>query len=171
MLEGMSQRRSATEEQYRRTVAAYVAAGGEESVQRVINGLYIVTRKLDQWYDRQLADLELTHGEWSVLATLAKAGESMTAGNLAEATNVAPSSMTHRLDKMTERGLVSREPDPENRTRMRVSLTRDGWGLFERAVREANVVEADTLAGLSEQEREALGAALENVIAHLDEIT
>ena len=62
------------QEQHRKAVAAYVAAGGE-SVQRVITGIYGVTKKLDQWYVRQLADLDLTQGEWAVVAALAKAGE------------------------------------------------------------------------------------------------
>ena len=58
--------------QYQAAVRAYVAAGGDESVQRVITAAYGLTRKLDKWYGRQLADLGLSHGEWAVLAHLAK---------------------------------------------------------------------------------------------------
>ena len=46
--------------QYQAAVRAYVAAGGDESVQRVITAVYGLTRKLDKWYGRQLADLEAT---------------------------------------------------------------------------------------------------------------
>ena len=52
----------------------------------------------------------------------------MTPSQLADATNVAASSMTHRLDRMTERGLVRRSPDPDNRTRILVELTEPGLG-------------------------------------------
>ena len=45
-------------EQYRAEVAAYVAAGGDESVQRVITGVHGLARRLNQWYDRP-ADLDL----------------------------------------------------------------------------------------------------------------
>src|SRR3954465_5349579 len=129
-------------------VATYVAAGGEESVQRVITAVYAVTKKLDQWYVRQFADLDLTQGEWSVLAALARAGDTcLTPSQLADLSNVAPSSMTHRLDKMAGRGLLERRPDESNRTRTLVSLTKDGWALFSAAVRESNVVESDTLRG------------------------
>ncbi|MEO5982732.1 MAG: MarR family transcriptional regulator [Pedococcus sp.] len=158
-------------EQYQEAVASYVAAGGDESVQRVITAVNSLSRKLDQWYTRQLADLDLSHGEWSVVAVLATSeGRPVTPSQLADAGNVAPSSMTHRLDKMTERGLVRRSPDPDNRTRVLVELTTAGWELFEASVREANVVESDVLAGLAREERDQLAALLEVVISGLDEI-
>ncbi|HEY8655094.1 MAG TPA: MarR family transcriptional regulator, partial [Dermatophilaceae bacterium] len=85
-------------DEYRADVAAYVAAGGDESVQRVITAVHGLARKLDQWYARQLADLDLSAGEWAVLSRLARRGENeaVTPSQLAEATSVAPSSMTHR---------------------------------------------------------------------------
>jgi len=159
------------QEQHRKAVAAYVAAGGEESVQRVITAIYGVTKKLDQWYGRQLADLGLTQGEWAVVAALAKAGETcLTPSQLADLTNVAPSSMTHRLDKMAERGLIRRSPDEANRTRTLISLTGDGWDLFSEAIRESNVVESDILRGLTGDERAELAGLLERVIEQLDRV-
>ena len=43
-------------------------------MQRVITALYGVTKKLDQWYARQLADLDLTQGEWAVVAVARQGG-------------------------------------------------------------------------------------------------
>ena len=164
-------RAQSAKEQYQEAVATYVAAGGDESVQRVITAVNSMSRKLEQWYTRQLADLDLSHGEWSVVAQLATAdGDPMTPSRLADASNVAASSMTHRLDKMTERGLVRRSPDPDNRTRVLVELTDQGWELFGAAVREANVVESDVLAGLARKERDQLAALLEVVISRLDDL-
>ncbi|MGN6752755.1 MAG: MarR family winged helix-turn-helix transcriptional regulator [Intrasporangium sp.] len=167
----MATKRRSAREQHRQAVASYVAAGGEETVQRAITALYAVTKRLDQWYTRQLADLDLTQGEWAVLAALARAGETcLTPSQLADLSNVAPSSMTHRLDKMAGRGLLERRPDESNRTRTLVSLTADGWALFSEAVRESNVVESDTLRGLTDDERHELARLLEIVIAGLDDI-
>lgn len=167
----MPHRHKSAAEQHRDAVTAYVAAGGEESVQRVITAVYGVTKKLDQWYARQLADLDLTQGEWAVIASLAKAGEAcQTPSQLAELTSVAPSSMTHRLDKMVQRGLVERRPDTGNRTRTLVSLTSDGWDLFTSSVRESDVVESDVLRGLDARERRELARLLEEVIAELDDV-
>ena len=128
-------------------MAAYVAAGADESVQRVITAVHRLSRRLNQWYDRQLADLGVTSGEWSVLAELARSGHDapLTPTQLAAAANVAPSSMTHRLDRMVERGLISREPDPNNRTRVLVELTDAGYQLYVAAIRDADLVEADVL--------------------------
>ena len=156
--------------QYRRDVATYVKAGGEESVQRVITAVSSLNRKLDQWYARQLADLDIAPGEWGVVTALAKAGTPLTPSQLADLTNVAPSSMTHRLDKLAERGLIERAPDPQNRTRVYVSLTDEGWQLFSLAIRGANVVESDVLQDLSDTERGELARMLEVVIARLDEV-
>ena len=166
-----AQRRQTAQQEHSADVATYVAAGGEESVQRVITAVYGLTKKLDQWYVRQFADLDLTQGEWAVIASLARAGEAcQTPSQLAELTSVAPSSMTHRLDKMAQRGLVQRRPDVGNRTRTLVSLTTDGWALFSAAVRESNVVESDTLRGLSSSERHELARLLEIVIDGLDDV-
>jgi DNA-binding MarR family transcriptional regulator len=159
-----------TQEQYRRAVATYVKAGGEESVQRVITAVQSLNRKLDQWYARQLADLDIAAGEWGVVTTLAKAGEPLTPSQLADLTNVAPSSMTHRLDKLAERGLVERTPDATNRTRVFVSLTDEGWQLFSLAIRGSDVVESDVLQDLSDAERGELARMLEVVIARLDDV-
>lgn len=163
-------RRSEVEE-LRRTVAAFVAAGADESVQRVITSVHRLSRRLNQWYDRQLADLDVTSGEWSVLGELARseAGAPLTPSQLATAANVAPSSMTHRLDRMVERGFISRGPDPANRTRVLVELTHAGYQVYVAAIRDADLVEADVLESLSPPQVEELAGLLERVIAGLDD--
>ena len=158
-------------QEVRQAVATFVAVGADESVQRVITAVHRLSRRLNRWYDRQLADLDISAGEWTVLEQLARSpGEApLTPSQLAEAANVAPSSMTHRLDRMVERGLIARSADPENRVRVRVRLTDAGYGLYAQAIREADVVEADLLAGLSPKQVQTLAELLERVIAGLDE--
>lgn len=157
--------------EYQQAVAAYVAAGADASVQRVITAIFAVTKKLDRWYDRQLADLGISHGDWSVLSRLARTGGGpLTPSQLADAAGLAASSMTARLDRMTSRDLVTREQDPANRTRVLVRLTEAGWQIFAQAIREADVVEADTLATLSREQRLELASLLEIVMNGLDEL-
>ena len=165
-------RTESAQEHYRAEVAAYVAAGGDESVQRVITAVHGLARKLDQWYDRQLADLDLSHGEWSVLARLATVpeGAALTPSQLADATNVArvlddappgpdePSAASSR-----------RATDPDNRTRILVALTEGGWETFRAATQESNMVETDVLGRLTTDQRQELASLLEIVIAGLDE--
>ncbi|MEO6142870.1 MAG: MarR family transcriptional regulator, partial [Dermatophilaceae bacterium] len=158
----MTKPRSATkspvptaQDEYRADVAAYVAAGGDESVQRVITAVHGLARKLNQWYARQLADLDLSAGEWAVLSQLARnnGDAALTPTQLAEATSVAPSSMTHRLDRMAQRDLIARAADPDNRTRVLITLTDEGWATFKAAVRESDMVESDVLGPLSRGQR------------------
>jgi DNA-binding MarR family transcriptional regulator len=163
--------RPSAEQEYRADVAAYVAAGGEESVQRVITAVHGLARKLDQWYTRQLADLDLSAGEWAVLSQLArsKEDEALTPTQLAEVSCVAPSSMTHRLDRMAQRNLIARATDPDNRTRVLITLTDEGWQTFTAATRESDMVESDVLGPLSLHQREELATLLELLIKGLDE--
>jgi DNA-binding MarR family transcriptional regulator len=163
--------RQSAEQEYRADVAAYVAAGGEESVQRVITAVHGLARGLDQWYTRQLTDLDLSAGEWAVLSQLArsKEDEALTPTQLAEVSCVAPSSMTHRLDRMAQRNLIARATDPDNRTRVLITLTDEGWQTFTAATRESDMVESDVLGPLSLTQREELAALLELLIAGLDE--
>lgn len=161
------------EQKYRAEVATYVAAGGDESVQRVVTAVHGLARALDQWYTRQLADLDLSAGEWAVLSQLARSNEdeALTPTQLAEMSCVAPSSMTHRLDRMAQRNLVTRATDPDNRTRVLVTLTEEGWQTFKEAVVESDMVESDVLEPLSRHQREDLGALLELLIEGLDDST
>jgi len=158
------------EQEYRADVAAYVSAGGDESVQRVIAAVHSLARKLDQWYTRQLTDLDLSAGEWAVLSQLARTneGEALTPTQLAELSGVAPSSMTHRLDRMASRNLIARSADPDNRTRVLITLAEEGWQTFKAAVRESDMVESDVLGPLSRHQREELASLLELLIRGLD---
>ena len=154
----------------RRQVAAYVAAGADESVQRVISAVHRVSRRLNQWYDQQLADLDVSGGEWTVLSEIARAaGNKLTPTQLAAAAHVAPSSMTHRLDRMVDRDLVDRITDPTNRTRVLVGLTETGWQLYATTIRESNLVESDLMRGLTDRQVEDLAHLLEQLLAGLDD--
>ena len=157
-------------EEVRRIVAAFVAVGADESVQRVVTAVHRLSRALNQWYDRQLADIDVSTGEWAVLGELVRSGEGapLTPSQLAAATNVAPSSMTHRLDRMAERELVTREPDPNNRTRVLVGLSDRGYAVYAAAIRDADLVESDLLETLTEAEVDQLAALLEKVLSGLD---
>jgi DNA-binding MarR family transcriptional regulator len=155
--------------EYERAVAVYTAAGGQETVQRVVTAISRLDRRLDVFYRQQFADLGLSHGEWTVLQTLALEGPEVgsTPSKLADIAGLSPSAMTHRLDKMTERGLILRAPDPSNRTRVKISLTDAGWQLFRSAVVDAESVESGLLAPLDDREQRRLVDLLEKLVAGL----
>jgi len=155
--------------EYERAVAAYTAAGGQETVQRVVTAISRLNRRLDVFYRDQFLELGLSHGEWTVLQTLALEGpdSAATPSKLADVAGLSPSAMTHRLDRMAQRGLIARAPDETNRTRVRISLTDAGWELFRTAVVEAESVESDLLAPLDQAEQRRLADLLEKLVAGL----
>ena len=65
--------------------------------------------------------------------------------------------------------MFGRTADPDNRTRVLVTLTDAGYSLYAQAIRDANLVESDVLASLSEAQVHALAELLETVITGLDE--
>lgn len=166
---GRARRAPSPYAEYERAVAVYTAAGGQEVVQRVVTAMSRVNRRLDVFYRDQLAELDVSHGEWTVLASLAQEGTggALTPSRLADVCGVTASTMTHRLDRMVERRLVQRAVDPDNRTRMRITLAADGWELFRRAVLEADVVESRIIEPLTAVERRELARLLEKLVAGL----
>jgi DNA-binding MarR family transcriptional regulator len=72
--------------------------------------------------------------------------------------------MTHRVDKLVERGLVSRGADPDSRRSVRISLTPAGLELID-AVIAGHIHNADRfLAALSASERNTLSGLLRKVL-------
>ena len=64
-------RRSSGLADYQAAVAGYTAAGADADVQRVVTALSRISKRLDNYYRQQLAELELHRGDWGVLAELA----------------------------------------------------------------------------------------------------
>ncbi len=155
--------------EYEQAVAIYTAAGAHENVQRVVTAISRLGRRLDVFYREQFETVGISHGEWTVLSTLAIEGRDggVMPSRLADLAGVSPSTMTHRVDRLVGRGLVGRAADPDNRTRSRVVLATAGWELFRRVVLDAEVVESRILSPLDAREQRQLAALLEKVVAGL----
>ena len=155
--------------EYEKAVRVYTEAGAGETVQRIVTAISRLSRRLDVFYRSRFDVLDISTGDWDVLKALAIEGRggSSNPSRLADATGVSASTMTHRLDRMAERGWVLREQDPANRTRTSITLTRDGWEQFRVAVLDAEAEETDIFAPLTEKERATLAMLLEKALAGL----
>lgn len=112
----------------------------------------------------------LNGGEFDVLATLRRSGGpySLTPTELYRSMMLSSAAMTNRIDRLEERNLVVREPDPEDRRGVRIRLTDEGFGLIEAAL-EAHVEgEERLLAALSAEEREHLANLLSRLMASME---
>jgi DNA-binding MarR family transcriptional regulator len=104
--------------------------------------------------------------EFDVLATLRRVGppHTLSPKELASTTMVGNAAMTHRVDRLVERGLVSRKVDPDNRRRLQITLTEAGLELID-AVIAAHINNADRfLDVLSASERKTLSGLLEKIL-------
>jgi DNA-binding MarR family transcriptional regulator len=123
---------------------------------------------------RRLDETFSAHGmsswEFDVLATLRRSGKPfcLTPTALFSALMITSGTMTHRLQSLEARGLVRREPSPEDSRSMLVKLTTSGLKLIDRAV-EAHVEnERRILAPMSPSDLKVLDAQLAKLLAILE---
>lgn len=106
--------------------------------------------------------------EFDVLATLRRSGTPyrLTPTRLGDTSMVTSGTMTHRLDKLEGRGLISREPDPNDRRGIMIALTKKGRELVDRAVVDHLETEHALLAPLSARDRQQLMSLLRRLAAN-----
>lgn len=104
------------------------------------------------------ASQAVSASQFSVLAHLARAGES-TPGGLADFEHVSPPVMTRVLGRLEEAGLVHRAAHPEDGRQVRVTLTDEGREVVRAGRAERDAWLRSRLVGVSAAERESLRAA------------
>lgn len=108
----------------------------------------------------RLADLDLPAADINALANLAD-GTGRTVGTLASATAARPSTLTSLLDRLTRRGYIVRETDPDDRRSFVVRLTPDGRAAAVRAAEAIAELERQALATVTPQQRAGFHAVID----------
>jgi DNA-binding MarR family transcriptional regulator len=108
--------------------------------------------------------------EFDVLSALRRVGPpfQLTPGALLRATLVTSGTMTNRVDRLAEAGLVRREPDPRDRRGVLVTLTGAGRARVDAALEDLLRNERALLGSLDDDERAALAALLRRLLAPMD---
>jgi DNA-binding MarR family transcriptional regulator len=106
---------------------------------------------------------DVNGGEFDVLASLRRAGKPyrLTPTELSRALMVTSGGMTKRLAALEGRGLIRREPDPNDGRSTSVTLTREGKRLVEAILPQHVANEEQLLSELSTEERADLAGLLE----------
>jgi DNA-binding transcriptional ArsR family regulator len=116
----------------------------------VLSRVTRLARHLDRQRTTVFARHELETWTFDVLSALRRAdGEQLSPGQLLAQTLVTSGTMTNRIDRLEERGLVRRKPDLND-------------------ARSVRVQEDSILGSLDEPERAALAALLRRVVAPFD---
>jgi len=132
----------------------------------VLSRLTRLSRHLDHARAQAFATHDLDAWEFDVLAALRRAGApySLSPGQLATQTMVTSGTMTTRVDRLLERGLVNRSPDPNDRRGVRVQLTDAGRLAVDGAFTDLLDREHSILDGLDTSERDEMAALLRSLL-------
>ena len=108
--------------------------------------------------------------EFDVLAALRREGPpyELSPGQLIQQTLSTSGTMTNRIDRLVERGLVVREADPGDGRSVLVTLTDDGRLRVDAAITRLVDAEADLLRALPTGDRDRLAALLRKLSLSFD---
>lgn len=132
-------------------------------------GVVIRIMSLSRAFLRQateaLAPLGLELFEYDVLSALRRQGRpfGLPATGLAKETGLSTGAMTNRIDKLEERGLVSRKGDKTDRRAVIVSLTAQGERTIDDAIQLRLDAADESMQGLSASELGTLASILRKV--------
>mgnify|MGYP003325210926 FL=1 len=126
----------------------------------VLSRITRISRHLDIARRNAFANLEVW--EFDVLASLRKVGApyQLSPGQLIQETMVTSGTMTNRLDRLEELGLITRSPDPNDGRAIVVTLTKNGVKAVDSAMEDLLDREREFMATLTKSERSELTTLL-----------
>jgi DNA-binding MarR family transcriptional regulator len=131
--------------------------------------------RLERMLAPELARVFAQHGleawQYDVLATLRRSGKpyELTVGAMLDSMMLASGTITHRIDRLEQRGLVERRSDPDDKRVVLVRLTPAGKQLVDTAIVDHAANETNLVSGLSPRERAQLEALLRRLHLSLSE--
>jgi DNA-binding MarR family transcriptional regulator len=120
--------------------------------------------------DKVLAAAGLSSPEFAVLANLRRAGHPcrLTQRQLMDQLSLSSGTISVRIDQLTRRGLVRRDPDPDDGRSVQVTLTDDGERLFNAVAPEHLANEARLVAALDPEGQAQLARLLKTLLLEFE---
>lgn len=125
-----------------------------------------IARLMRRDFDRRAASLGVTRAQWRVLARLSRR-DGQRQIDLAEALDVEPITLCRMVDRLEEAQLVERRRDGSDRRAWNIHLTEAARPLIEELRALGQTFHEEALAGISEEEKEAVGATFARIRANL----
>ncbi|PID97251.1 MAG: MarR family transcriptional regulator [Actinomycetales bacterium] len=153
-----------------------VSAWGRERPDLDLTPLHVLSRisrlarRLDLARGSAFAGHHLEGWEFDVLSALRRAGAPyhLSPGQLVTETLVTSGTMTNRVQRLEQRGLVRRTPDPIDRRGVIVALTEAGQRLVDAALADLLAYEHSLLDQLSAAERDSLAGLLRRISSPME---
>ena len=135
----------------------------------VLSRITRISRHLDIARRKAFADLGARG--FDVLAALRRVGDpyQLSPGALMQETMVTSGTMTNRLDRLEELGLITRKADPKDGRGSLVRLTKSGMRAVDAAMEDLLQRESEFLISLSKTELTQLASMLSKLAAPFDE--
>ncbi|HEY2468159.1 MAG TPA: MarR family transcriptional regulator [Terracidiphilus sp.] len=125
---------------------------------QIIGRIGRVFEYVDRALEAKFEEFGITRASFDVLATLKRSGSPYRLSQRELMTNLlrTSGSMSVRIDAMERQGLVTREPDQEDRRATLVAISEKGIHLLEKVIPEHLLNEERLLSGLTAQDRSQL---------------
>ncbi len=139
------------------------------SAMGVIGRISRLERAIRPRLNAAFAEHGLESWEFDVIATLRRSGAPfrLTVGQLLDSMMITSGAMTNRIDRIEQRGLVERSPDPDDGRVVLVTLTSLGRQVVDAAVADHAANEATIVGVLGERDRANLAAILRRFLVAL----
>jgi DNA-binding MarR family transcriptional regulator len=151
-----------------RLLASWAAARPDLALSpvAVIARLDRLRRIIDSELEAMFAEHGLNGADFAALVTLRRLDQpgGVSQRRLMRELNLSSGTVSVRVERLAERGLVTRSPDTNDRRHSLVALTDAGRTLFERVVPAHIATENRLLAALNTEQREQLAALLRQLL-------
>ncbi|MBO1803993.1 MarR family winged helix-turn-helix transcriptional regulator [Leucobacter ruminantium] len=136
----------------------------------IFSRLMRIAKHLDRARSHAFERSGLTSWEFDVLAVLRRGGQPYRQSPkvLVQQTMVSSGTMTNRIDRMTERGLVRRLTDPNDGRGVLVEMMPLGQTLVDAAMTRLSDAEERMLGSMPRSERDRLAALLRRLALSID---
>lgn len=136
----------------------------------VVQRLGRVRRIIEAEVEAGFAEFGLTGSDYVALATLRlhEGAGGISQRVLMRELGLTSGTISVRVDRLVEQGLVTRSPDPGDKRNTRVALTTAGRELFDRVTPAHLSIEDRLLAALDPEQREALESILRRLLVSFE---
>jgi DNA-binding MarR family transcriptional regulator len=131
---------------------------------RLIAPLHKATHQVGLYLHRELRKMAVSQAEAHVLSHLSQCGPCSIA-DVHHSFGHRRSTLTSILDRLENRGLITREAHPDDRRSYLLHLTRDGKPVAQKVRKTLERLEAEVLAGVGEQRVAAFVAVTQAIQA------
>lgn len=136
------------------------SARSKHGIIRLINRVRV---ELIDALDRELSQFDISAPQLIVLASVANK-EADSASTLCRSISYDPGAMTRMIDRLEQKGLIRRMPNPEDRRATNLELTTAGKGLYPQLLAAKERVQVRFLRGFSDDDVRVLEGLLNRVL-------